>query len=672
MASTQRTPSVAPSGGPSVASSRSGGSAPSIMSGSFLYRGFQFIILMMVVSVIAVIAIMGSTQDSTLNTRDSRLYMDVTSVVFVLVAIASLTYSGRNIKSAWGRIGFLFLIGTLIPLSISLSVFTMGNLNSPMATLGTIVGAFVLTIIYAMIYYGSTGQDTLRTYIFYGASVLLLLYILFFMIVFGNPIGVSTTIPDEQITTTTSDKYTLIYNSDDKLQGVFKRRLFDQVYLSIAYPTLSSSETPPLHNSGEVQGAHYLSEYGKHLKSGASAFLFDIFYEFNASSPNVNTWRVGTLNTRDGTVQNRRTISLASVLNATNRAIENNNDTRRLIYLVLNPRYTTGQRESIPDLENSLANLIQEYITYSTLPNLGMMLSENTRIEDQYLGNAKQQVVIFLGGTRRASSLSSKLKNTIHGVVNLTDCYVRTEGAQGYNSIAYDSQDNSQQRRLDLGTGSFAGTNENRIQEFVRNDSRQSVQTSFVATFPNNANNDIAYTNDVPVYISHSVSFPFVYPRMLSMYSKHQNMVFYQGYAPIVSPMKIISLIFSNEDGENKPARQRMNQSLRCTEEYENTRVLNPAMDSEWPDIILEDSSKPQLTRANWCNNYVNNQDNRTSVNINNPQIFPLVLYYPEPDVNYSGGMIPKPTLVQTKDGTVYQLRKVIQSQTVVPESTES
>jgi hypothetical protein len=298
-------------------------------------------------------------------------------------------------------------------------------------------------------------------------------------------------------------------------------------------------------------------------------------------------------------------------------------------------------------------------------------------MEDQYLANASKQVVIFIGGTRNASSLSTKLKNTVHGVVNLTDCFVRTEGAQGYNAIAYDSQANANRKRLDLGTGSFACTNESRIEEFVRNDSRQSVQSSFVMTLPDTTsqrkNKDgtygyIAYMNEIPPYISHSVSFPFVYPTMINDFTNNQS--FFYGYAPVMAPKTVISMIMSNEDGENKPARQRMNANLRCNEEYNNAKVLNPAQDSEWDSLFGSQKANSQLAKGYWCNNFKGNQDNRSQTNIDNPSIHPFVLY--EPDGKYSGGMIPKPTLVQTTNGEIYQLRKVLQSQTVIPASTES
>ena len=637
-------------------------------SSTFYQATLGFIIVAMIISSIAVVGIYGSSSgDNELNTANTQVIMDVISIVFALCAVGALMLGRRNLRGTWGKIGFMFLAVILITMSITLSVISMNTLSSGWATIGSLMGSFVLAITYGMLYYGSTGNDTMRTFLFYGSFVLLGLYALFFLIVFGNPVGIPTSISDSQYTPV-SDYYKIVYQSDNQTQGVSKRRLFDQVYLSVAYPTLAQVETPPLHNSNEIRGSHYLSEYGKYLNLGGSAFLFDIFYESNAASPNVNTWRIGTLNTDTGAIQNRRTISLKSVLSATNRAIESSSGNPRLIYLFLNPRYTTSQRDLIPKLEDSLAKLIQDNITYLTIPSLSVTLSENTRIEDQYLSNASKQAIIFLGGTRSASSLSTKLKNTIHGVVNLTDCYVRTDNAQGYNAIAYDSLKNATQKRLKLGTGSFAGTNENRIEEFIRNDSRQSVQSSFVATLPNTTSKNIAYTNEIPPYISHSVSFPFVYPHMINHFGENQS--FFYGYAPVVSPKNIVSLIFSNADGEDKPARQRMSMNLRCNEEYNNVRVLNPAQDSEWTRLFSNPKNNSELSKANWCKNYKGNTDNRTEINVNNPEIFPLVLY--SPDKKYSGGMIPKPTLVQTTDGEVYQLRRVVQSQTVVPESTES
>lgn len=608
-----------------------------------------------------------------LNNDSSRTWFGILSIIFILVGITALIIGKRDLNSWWGFIGYIFLVLSIIPLNISLTTISLESLNSSNATMGIFFGVFVLVAVYCMIYYGSTDTDTMRTAIFYGASVLLLLFALFYTIVFGNPVGISTSIPDSDFNTLNSDKYKLIYGSDNELNGVFKRRLFDQVYLSVAYPTLGEGDSPPLHNSAEIRGSHYLSSYGKFLKMGGSAFLFDIFYESNASSPNVNTWRIGTINTQTGVVQNRRTISLASVLKATNDAIQLNSDKHRLIYLFLNPRYLTSQKKMIPQLEDSLADLIKENMTFITLPSLAITIPQNQKMEMQNLNNARQQVGIFLGGTRLVSLLSSKLKSVIHGVVNFTDCYIRTDNAQAYNAIAYDPEQSN--RRMDLGTGSFIGTNESRLSEFIPQDSLRSVQSSFVATLPNtpSPSSNKIYESEVPVYISHSACFPFVYPNTFKNYESNQE--FFQGFAPIVSPKKIISMIFSNRDGESEPARQRMNAELRCSQMYNNARVLNPVNDEEWSNLIV--GSDGELAKNNWCKNYDEGKDGPTSVNVENPRIFPLVLYNPSNSTSevsggyYSGGMIPKPTLVQTTDGNIYQLRQVIQQETRVAQDLD-
>lgn len=652
--------------------------APSRSSGvselSLFRNKYVLILALAILTSLITTIILGITNTnentSILNNENVRTSFGILSIVFILVGITSLIIGKRDLNGSWGFIGYIFLVVSIIPLNITLATISLESLNSSNASLSIFFGTFVLVAVYSMIYYGSTGSDAMRTTIFYGSSVLLLLYALFYTIVFGNPVGLSSSIPDSDLNSLDSNEYTIIYGSDNELDGVFKRRLFDQVYLSIAYPSLGTGDSPPLHNSSEIRGSHYLSNYGKYLKMGGSAFLFDIFYESNASSPNVNTWRVGTINTQTGVVQNRRTISLASVLAETNRAIEMNPNNHRLIYLFLNPRYLTSQKEMIPQLEDSLADLIKENMTFITLPSLSITIPQSQRLETQNLNNARQQVGIFLGGTRLVSSLSSKLKNVVHGVVNLTDCYIRTEGSQAYNAIAYDPKQSN--RRMDLGVGSFAGANESRLSEFVPQDSLRSVQNSFVATLPNspNTSNHKAYESEVPVYVSHSVCFPFVYPNMLENYSSNQD--FFQGFAPIVSPKKIISMIFSNRDGDKAPARQRMNAELRCSQMYNNARVLNPENDDEWSNLIK--GSSGELAKNNWCKNYDEGKDGPTRVNVENSQIFPLVLYNPSRGTGggyYSGGMIPKPTLVQTTDGNIYQLRQVIQQETRVAQDLD-
>jgi hypothetical protein len=650
---------VTPSGG-------SGGG--SIFSNMYLVSLFVLLVVNIIITVILAIT---NTEEGTkvLNTESARIRLNVSSIILVLVGVVSLILGDMNVQSWWGFRGYLLLLGSTVPLNMTLTTIALESLNSSGSAITIWIGTIVLAVALCMLYYGSTGESSTKTAILYGSVIVLILYALFYTIIFGNPVGISTNIPDSDLNSMDSNRYTIIYRSDNQLNGIFKRRLFDQVYLSIAYPTLGMGEYPPLHNSQEIRGSHSLSNYGKCLKMGGSAFLFDIFYEGNASSPNVDTWRVGTINTQSGVVQNQRTISLASVLYETNRAIDLNPDNTRVIYLFLNPRYLTSQKDSIPQMEEVLANLIQENITHITLPSLSVTIPQNEKFERQNLNNARQQVVIFLGGTRLVSSLNSKLKNVVHGVVNLTDCYVRTSGAQAYNAIAYDPEQSN--RRLNLGVGSFAGTNESRLAEFVPQDSLRSVQSSFVATLPDTPESDKAYSGEVPVYISHSVCFPFVYPKTIQDFGSNQE--FFQGFAPIVSPKKIISMIFYNRDGEDYPARQRMNAEMRCSQMYNNSRVLNPAQDEEWSRLIKNASG--QLAATNWCSNYDEGKDGPTIVNVKNPKIFPLVLYNPSSDTTnggyYGGGMIPKPTLVQTTDGNIYQLRQVIQQETVQSEELD-
>jgi hypothetical protein len=668
-----RSMSKQPKTSPPVSTPATSRSSGVVESSLFNNKHVLILVLAIGVSLLTTIGIsVTNTNENTsvLSNDSARTWFGILSIVFILVGIVSLIIGKRDVNSWWGFIGYIFLVISIIPLNITLTTISLESLNSSNAAMGIFFGSFVLTLVYSMVYYGSTGTDTTRTAIFYGSSIMLLLYAIFYTIVFGNPVGISTTIPDSDLNSLDSNEYTIVYGSDNELNGVFKRKLFDQVYLSVAYPTLGVGDSPPLHNSSEIRGAHYLSNYGKYLKMGGSAFLFDIFYESNASSPNVNTWRVGTINTQTGIVQNRRTISLASVLSETNKAIEMNPNNHRLIYLFLNPRYLTSQKEIIPQLEDSLADLIKDNLTFITLPSLSITIPQNQKIESQNLNNARQQVGVFLGGTRLVSSLSSKLKNVIHGAVNFTDCYIRTDGAQAYNAIAYDPEQSN--RRMDLGVGSFAGTNESRLTEFVPQDSLRSVQSSFVATLPNTPSptSNKVYESEVPVYISHSVCFPFVYPNTFENYSSNQE--FFQGFAPIVSPKEIISMIFSNRDGENEPARQRMNAEMRCTQMYNNARVLNPSNDEEWSNLIK--GSGGELAKNNWCKNYDKGRDGPTSVNVENSRIFPLVLYNPlkgDEGGYYSGGMIPKPALVQTKDGNIYQLRQVIQQETRVAQDLD-
>lgn len=586
--------------------------------------------------------------------------------LFLLIIGAALILRARyNITSGVGYTGFILVLCSISFFICSVTVMSLNLTNNPGTTFGAISLSLVLTMILFGIYYGSTGKGPLQRTVFYISIICLIIYAILYTMVFGNPLGVSSTAGE--LGKTDSVKYSLIYKDSASQKGAFKRTLYDQVYLSVAYPTLSPTDTPPEHNTQEISGIHSLSNYGNCLRLGANAYLFDIFYEKNPSSPNKNTWRVGTLNTQTGQSQNYQTISLASVLYATNQAVELSGTSNggRVIYLFLNPRYTTDQlkQDTNSKLEDNLANLIQEQITYMTLPTLSVSMPQstgmNTRIEDQTLDQAKQQVVIFLGGAKPVSRISPKLKNVIHGVVNLTDCYINTKNSQPFNAIAYDPAQKGS--RVALGLGSFPASNENRLSDLVPIP-KGGLQTSFLATLPD-VSSPVAYTNEVPSYITHSTCFPFVYPKSLlpSSYDgavNDPNKLFFQGFAPVVSPKGIVSMIFTNEDGDTGPARQRINDDLRCKETYNGQRVLNPEEDTQWPLLIYRPTSN-KLQTKNWCSNYTGQNTGLSETILEDPGVGALVLHDPI-HKNYSGGMIPKPTLVQTRDGVVYQLRKVV------------
>lgn len=623
-----------------------------------------FTIVLFLTIISAVVSSLVASETETSGSETIQLGIELTYLVLVLAGFVLFMMSGSNIFTSYGLIGLMLVCSSLVLLAARLSIVSTQN-SGFNGGISSVIGASILGVALIALYYGSSGKDTTRMMYFYGSFVLLALYVFMYVIVFGDPNGIVSDIKYDDLGKLNSTKYSIIYNSSSKMSGPFKRRLNEQVYLSIAYPTLGDNDVPPVHNTNEVSGYHTLENYGRRLQTGASAFFFDIFYETNPSSPNVNTWRVGTLNTEMGVVQSRRTISLASVLYATNQAIVSAPGQKRLIYLFLNPRYTKNQSENIPKMEDSLAKLITDNIHYLTLPSL--TVDPNGRIEDQLLDNARQQCVIVLGGAKSVASISPKLKNVIHGVVNLTGCYVKTENANKNMAFAYDVTTGSSNpaRVVDLGSGSFAGANEITLNDYVPKMNPLGVQKSFVATFPNSNSALTPYTNSIPCYITHGVTFPFVYPRMLtrSAYeSSDTSKMFYQGFAPIASPKNVVSMVFSNRDGDEEPARQRTDMSSRCEQMENGKRILNPANDDEWATLI--ENPKDPLKRTKWCENY---KKGLPTTILNYPAIFPLVLW--NPDNSYSGGMIPKPTLVQVNNGDTYQLRQIV-TQTEVQSSS--
>lgn len=580
------------------------------------------------------------------------------------------------------------LVGVFIPVMVILlvSIFRGTNLNNPSVFVGYTIGCISLIVLFfvtlftntfyiggnqfsmlitflltltalLLIFYGSTGVSVIHSTAFFIGYVLLLLNTYMFISTSGNPQGAFSAIHDDAIRSR-SQEYTRIYTVSGQKSGVFKRTLFDQVYLSIAYPTLSATDTIPLHNTKEFGGSHSLTNYAKHLKDGGNAFVFDIYYETNTNSPNMNTWRIGTLNTAENFVQSRRTISVESVLRLSNMAVSQD---ERVLFVFLNPRYpTNATNDQILHYETKLAEVIRASVTHMTLPSLFVTDGTDTRLETIPIDQAKHQVVLFLGGTRKPVQLHESLRKVIHGVANLTQVSIRPNVAPE-NRMAYDPNVvNSQE------LGTIQCTNETRIAELFPS---STMNTQFVATFPttteiNQDGKQVAYTQNPAVYITHSVCFPFVYPFTVTADRIRgngvlENEAFMNGFNPVFSPSRISSMIFNNEEQQDasNPVQQRTQQDLRCNETIGSAKALNPENDVDWAAFLEYDGPTQNVfDKRQWCSRFTNKPQQLSTESQTGSR---LILY--RPDTLYSGGMIPKPALVQITTGDVYQLRNIVQ-----------
>jgi hypothetical protein len=589
-------------------------------------------------------------------------YLDVYILVGVFVPVMVILlvslFRGKDLSNTSVFVGYTFGCLSLIVLffvTLFTNRFYIGGSHFTMFVNFVIMIAALL-----LVFFGSTGVSSLHSVAFFIGYMLLVLNIYIFISSSGNPQGVFSSISDDAIRPR-SQEYQRIYTVSGQKSGAFKRTLFDQVYLSIVYPTLSATDAIPLHNTKEFGGSHSLTNYAKHLKDGGSAFVLDAYFETNTNSPNLNTWRIGTLNTVENFVQSRRTISVDSVLRLSDKAVSQD---ERVIFLFLNPRYpSNATNDEILHYETKLAEVIRQSVTHLTLPSLFVTDGTDIKLENVPIDQAKHQVVIYLGGTRKPVQIHESLRKVIHGIANFTNVSIRPN-VSPENMMAYDPNLTNLQ---DLGNVKCA--NESRVAEIIPIDTSTKMNTHFAATLPttteiNKDGTQVAYIQNPAVYITHNICFPFVYPFTVTADKTRGNGVidneaFMNGFNPIFSPNRISSMIFNNEqqrDGNN-PVQQRSQDDLRCNETIGSAKVLNPEHDSDWGSFLEYDGPTQNVfDKKQWCSRFTNKPQQLSTESQTGSR---LILY--RPDTMYSGGMIPKPAIVQTTTGEVYQLRNIVQ-----------
>jgi hypothetical protein len=595
--------------------------------------------------------------------------------IFYTIVVAMILYSGVIVSSYTGA----YLIQDTSP--ILASVFTI------------FLGVFLF-----LIYYGAVVES--RGYFFYVGLVGVVVVYIYYLSTAGNPApsqtegfsnggvggGWSGSAPAPS--SSQFGGYPSLFRADAEATspGPAQRSLVDATFLTVAYPTLGPNDDPPIHNTDQVQGLHSLDNLRATLGRGATALFMDVYYEdISPSSRFPKSWRVGTLNTMTGVIQNKRTIGLASALAEVQRMIQSASATGnpRTYVLVLNPRYTSDQMKRIGKLEDALAKTIQDTIQsckaipYSATAGAVSGKTAEDPLAAARLSQVQNQVVVVMGGPREPSSTA--LRNVIQGTVNLAKVSLDNSSGNAGNpvySLTY--VPNTPQPTF---AGNVLASNHGNASTSSLTPQNRSVQNKaiglpqLVMMFPDAitpANKPMYPSNDLP-HITYGASFPVVFTRTLTLPGYNANIGLFNGFALAQNERLVRSAIYSNLAPVADP---RNGGTLYCGGNAND--VIDPKADAEWDKVML-----PTVKRTTWC------EDSKK--NVFPFDMRPVVLYRPreltEQDnktaknvVDLAGktdvpGIIPKPTVVDYWfDGSrvgLYRLRAVIMSQTVVGKSLD-
>jgi len=350
------------------------------------------------------------------------------------------------------------------------------------------------------------------------------------------------------------------------------RTLTDLTYLTVAYPTLNDADKIPVPNSSDVYGSHSLENYQNALNAGASALYMDIYFQDQnvaldggTSTPStLNTWRVGTLNTMTGLVQNKRTISLACVLAATQNTLGmNQGGVGKTYFVILNPRYTSDQiKNGTENAENILAKTIQDTVTACGLPPMShTQTSKSQGLSETRLNQARDQVIFVLGGIRQPTSQT--LRNTIQGTIDLQDTFIQTtasspgtpESALAYTpgvaKVPFDSPTVLCTNAVNMDS---VLVSQNRSKESVGNGTTDTPKLCMV--FPNSRDGTSQLYEDSNLpHIRFGTSFVVVFPSSLGRgYLQNKNVLNGYSFEATKNSSQIRSYIWDNTlNADNAP-----------------------------------------------------------------------------------------------------------------------
>jgi hypothetical protein len=648
------------------------------------------------VPVIGSIAIITLSAVSQLVTSPGAGFWITVSVgiLIVLGFLISVFLTAAESKSL--TIFYTLVVAMILYIGVVISSYTGAYLIQDTSPILTSIITMFLGIFLFMVYYGAVVES--RGYYFYIGLVGVVVVYIYYLATSGNTAPSSTegfanasgggggSAPAPS--SSQFGGYTSLFRADAEATspGPAQRSLVDTTYLTVAYPTLGANDDPPIHNTDQVQGLHSLDNLRSTLTRGATALYMDIYYEdISPSSRFPKSWRVGTLNTMTGVIQNKRTIGLASALAEVQRMIQSASATGnpRTYVVILNPRYTSDQMKRIAKLEDALAKTIQDTIQsckaipYSATAGAVSGKTAEDPLAAARLSQVQNQVVVVMGGPREPSSTA--LRNVIQGVVNLSNVSLdNSSGSAGNPIYSLTYVPNTPQPTF---SGNVLASNHGNASTSNLMAQNRSVQNKaiglpqLVMMFPDAitpANKPLYPTNDLP-HITYGASFPVVYTKTLTLPGYNVNIGLFNGFALAQNERLVRSAIYSNLAPVADP---RNGGTLYCGGNASD--VIDPKADTEWDKVML-----PTVKRSTWCT------ASKTSVFPFDMR--PVVLYRPREltlqdnktaknVVDLAGktdvpGIIPKPTVVDYWfDGSrvgIYRLRAVIMSQTVVGNSLD-
>jgi hypothetical protein len=593
----------------------------------------------------------------------------------VLIVAAALMFLSVINTMAYGAeastsLSLIFLPVSIIIISLSLFGLFVGSMVTPT---GTVFYISLCVIISLYILYMATGSDVLDL---------------------GN---ISPSLPPSSGYyggSSTRDLYALDRKASETDPN--SRTTADLVYLTVAYPTLNPSDKIPTPNTNEIYGSHSIKNYQNMLNCGATALYFDIYFQdtdlalagsTNVTSSTLNTWRIGTLNTLNGIVQNKRTISLASVLDTTQKSIDigSNTGTGRTYFLFLNPRYTSTQfKKGTFDAENILAKTIQENVRSCGLPPL----SENKnakQLSSTRINQTDNQIIIIIGGPRPPTSAT--LMNTVQGTIDLQNIYLKSTDASpatpetalsyipGVSKHPFDSTtvlcSNSHNSESIL-------VSQNRSKNSIANGTTDVPQLVMIFPDGNDPTKQLYEDSNLP-HIRFGSSFPVVYPGALfNGYNYNRNLLNGYSYERTPDSYQIKSYVWSNSiDADTNPGAESF-LSLISYCGNTSSNIMNPTLKGDaTPGKAWESIMDSNLSYKSWCDT----QNTSSKVYLSRP----LSLYHPrvvvntlnqqkiqdkiKTTVNITGktpvpGYVPKPTVVDhwgpTSRIDLYILRDVV------------